>query len=163
MEAVPTAGDTLERVINEDNLGEVGGLVAEDAMKDVHEDVQKHVKRVSRSHKTRSSILSQLWKSRTAQALHLPLSMRSRQPCAQLHPVQLPRLAPRPRGCIRQNRESTLLSKLVSRGIGACFEVGMGVSRSQGWRSMHLGLGRPRLGDQREGQDFDTLREFLSL
>ena len=52
-------------------------------------------------------ILSKLWKSRTAQALHLPLSMRPRQPRARLHPVQLPRLAPRPRGCIR-------LSKLVS-------------------------------------------------
>ena len=41
MEAVPAAGDKLERVINEDKLGEMGGLVAEDAMKDVHEDVQK--------------------------------------------------------------------------------------------------------------------------
>ena len=41
-------------MINEDNLGEMGGLVAEDAMKDVHEDVQKHAKRVSRPHKTRS-------------------------------------------------------------------------------------------------------------
>ena len=43
------------------------------------------------------------------------------------------------------------------------FEMGMGVSRSQDWRSMHLGPGRPRSGDQREGLDFDTLREFLSL
>ena len=45
------------------------------------------------------------------QASHLPLSMRSRQPRARLHPVQLPRLAPRPRGL---NRGSALLSKLVS-------------------------------------------------
>ena len=44
----------LERVIYEDKLGEMGGLVAEDAMKDVHENVQKHAKRVSRRHKTRS-------------------------------------------------------------------------------------------------------------
>ena len=35
MEAAPTAGDFLERVINEDYLGDMGGLVAEDAMKDV--------------------------------------------------------------------------------------------------------------------------------
>ena len=28
MEAVPTAADILDRVINEDNLGEMGGLVA---------------------------------------------------------------------------------------------------------------------------------------
>ena len=48
MEAVPTVGEKLERMINEDNLGEMDGLVAEDAMKDVHEDVQKHAKRVSR-------------------------------------------------------------------------------------------------------------------
>ena len=111
MEAVPTVGDVLERVINEDNFGNMGGLVAEDAMKDVHEDVPKHAKRVSRPHKSRSKarahpwiILSQLWKSRTAQALHLPVSMRSRQPRARLHPVQLLRLAPRPRGGIRLNR-----------------------------------------------------------
>ena len=32
----------------------MGGLVAEDATKDVHEDVQKHAKSVSRPHKTRS-------------------------------------------------------------------------------------------------------------
>ena len=36
------------------NLGEMGGLVAEDATNDLHEDVQKHAKRVSRPHKTRS-------------------------------------------------------------------------------------------------------------
>ena len=47
-------------MINEDNLGEMGGLVVEDAMKDVHEDVQSHA-----------------------------------QHRARLHPVQLPRLAPR--------------------------------------------------------------------
>ena len=52
--AAPTAGEKLERVIIEDHLGEMGGLVAEDAMEDVHEDVQKHAKRVSRPHKTRS-------------------------------------------------------------------------------------------------------------
>ena len=54
VEAAPTAGDIVERVINEDNLGEMDGLVAEDAMKDVHEDVQNHATRVSRPHKTRS-------------------------------------------------------------------------------------------------------------
>ena len=64
MEAVPTAGDILERVINEDNLGEMGGLVAEGAMKDVHEDVPKHAKCVSRPHKTRS-------KARAAPVDHL--------------------------------------------------------------------------------------------
>ena len=32
----------------------MGGFVAEDAMKDVHADVQKHAKRVSCPHKTRS-------------------------------------------------------------------------------------------------------------
>ena len=31
-------------------------------------------------------------------------------------------------------------SVAISRGIGACFELGMGASRSQDWRSMHLGL-----------------------
>ena len=36
------------------NLGEMGGLVAEGATNDLHEDVQKHAKRVSRPHKTRS-------------------------------------------------------------------------------------------------------------
>ena len=106
MEAVPTAGDFLERVINEDNLGEMCGLVAEDAMKDVHEDVQKHAKRVSRPttrlvprHERHPWIIvSQLWKSRTAQTLHLAPA-----PLARLHPVQLLRLALRPRGCIRLN------------------------------------------------------------
>ena len=119
-EDVPTAGDILERVTNEENLGEMGGSVAEDAMKDVHEDVQQHAKRVSRSHKTR-------FNARAAPVDHpesiveephsagrLPLSMRSREPRARLHPMQLPRLAPRPRGCIRLNRGSTLLSKLAS-------------------------------------------------
>ena len=57
-EAAPTAGDILERVLNEDHLGEMGGLVAEDAMEDVHEDVQKHAKRVSRPYKTRSKARS---------------------------------------------------------------------------------------------------------
>ena len=38
MEAAPTAGDTLERVISEDNMGAMG----EGAMK----DVQKHAKRL---------------------------------------------------------------------------------------------------------------------
>ena len=46
MENVPIAADILERVVNEANLGEMGGLVPEDAMKDVHEDVQKHAKPV---------------------------------------------------------------------------------------------------------------------
>ena len=50
MEVVPTAGDILERVINEDNVGEMGGLVVEDAMKDVHEDVQTHAKHRARLH-----------------------------------------------------------------------------------------------------------------
>ena len=54
MEAAPPAGDIFERVINEDNLGEKCGLVAEDAMTDMYEDVQKHAQRVSRPHKTRS-------------------------------------------------------------------------------------------------------------
>ena len=42
MEARPTAGEIHEREINEENMGEMGGFVAEDAMKDVHGDVQKH-------------------------------------------------------------------------------------------------------------------------
>ena len=71
-------------------------------------------------------------------ALHLPLSMRSRQPRERLHPVRLPRLAPRPR-----------LLDILSFGQGVGGQVGVGVSRSQ--------------GDQREGLDFDTLRKFLSL
>ena len=54
MEGAPTAGDIFERVINEDNLGEMGGLERVDEMKDVHEDVRKHAKRVWRPHKTRS-------------------------------------------------------------------------------------------------------------
>ena len=32
----------------------------------------------------------------------------------------------------------------MPRGIGVSFEVGMGVSRSHDWRSMHLGPGHPR-------------------
>ena len=39
MECVPTAGEKLERAMDEDYLGEMGGLFAEDAMKDVHEYV----------------------------------------------------------------------------------------------------------------------------
>ena len=58
MEAAPTAVDMLELVINEDNLGQMGRLVAEDVMKDVHADVQKHAKRVSRPHKTRPKALA---------------------------------------------------------------------------------------------------------
>ena len=111
----------FERVINQHKLGEIGGLVAEDAMKDVHEDVQKHAKAyhahtrlVPRHQRHPWIILGQLWKSRTARSLQLPQSMRSREPRARLHPVQLPRLPPRPRGCIRLNRGSIPLSKLVS-------------------------------------------------
>ena len=44
----------------------MGGLVAEDAMKDVHEDVQKHERHPW-------IILSQLWKSRTVQDIALAL------------------------------------------------------------------------------------------
>ena len=47
VQAAPIAVHILERVINEDNLGDMGGFVAEDAMKDVHADVQKHAKRLS--------------------------------------------------------------------------------------------------------------------
>ena len=53
MEAVPTAGDILERVINEDNLGEMDGLVAD-------EDVQKHALCVSRPHKARTAPVDHL-------------------------------------------------------------------------------------------------------
>ena len=66
VEAVPTVGDIVECVITEDNLGEMGGLVAEDAMKDVHEDVEKHATRLVLRHERHPwIILSQLWKSRT--------------------------------------------------------------------------------------------------
>ena len=37
----------------------------------------------------------------------------------------------------------------IPRGNGACFELGMGASRSQDWRSMHLGL--------------DALAEWISV
>ena len=50
MEAAPTAGDMLERVIKQQKLGDMGGLVEEGR----DEDFQKHAKRVSRPHKTRS-------------------------------------------------------------------------------------------------------------
>ena len=52
MEAVSTAGDVFERVINENILGKMGGFVAEDAMKDVHEDAQKHAKRPLRTRRS---------------------------------------------------------------------------------------------------------------
>ena len=45
----------------------------------------------------RHHILSPLWKSRTARALHQHLSMRSRQPRARLHPVQLPSFGATPK------------------------------------------------------------------
>ena len=80
----------------------MSGLVAEDAIRDVYEDVQ---------HKTRSKapaalvwiIPSPWWKSGTARALHLPLSLRSHHPRL-LHPVPLLCLAPRPRVCNRVKR-----------------------------------------------------------
>ena len=50
----------------------------------------------------------------------------------------------------RRGRSNTITSWVVNhsvampRGIGVCFEVCMGVSRSQDWRSMHLKPGCPR-------------------
>ena len=89
MEAVPTASDKLERVINEDNLEEMGGLVAEDAMKDVHEDVQKHAKRVPRPHRTRS-------KARAAPVDH-PESTVEEPHSADTAPAPKHEIAPAPR------------------------------------------------------------------
>ena len=93
MEAVPTAGGVLERVINEDNLGEMGGLVAEDAMKDVHEDVQKHAKRVSRPQKTRS-------KARAAPVDHLESTV-SESHSAGIAPALEHEITPAPRATPR--------------------------------------------------------------
>ena len=44
-----------------------------------------------------------------------------------------------------QSHDNLVHSSVATpRGIGPCFGVGMGVSRSQDWRSIHLGPGRPR-------------------
>ena len=88
MEAAPTAGDLLKSLINKDNLGEMGGLVAEDAMKDVREDVQKHARCVSRPHKTRS-------KARTAPVDH-PESTVEEPHSAGIAPAPEHEIAPAP-------------------------------------------------------------------
>ena len=185
MEATPTAGDFLERVINEDNLGKMGGLVAVDTVKDVHEDVQKHGKRVSRPHKTRS-------KARAAPVDHLESTVE--EPLsAGIAPAPEHEIAPAPRatppsaaaqieprkfsaveahislpmavGCsISCHSDKACEAKYKHKfgpprsrtitwstaalpfhvALAHVFQVGMGVSRSQDWRSMHLGPGRPR-------------------
>ena len=89
VQAAPIAVDILERVINEDNLGEMGRLVAEDALKDVHADVQKHAKRVSRPHKTRS-------KAPAAPVDH-PESSVKEPHSADIAPAVDHRIAPAPR------------------------------------------------------------------
>ena len=118
MQAAPTASDLLERLINEDNWREMGGFVAEDAIKDVHEDVQTHAKRVSRPHKTRS-------KDRAAPVDH-PGSTVEEPHSAGIAPAPEHEIAPAPRATPpraavssgsapkRLHRGSTLLSKLVS-------------------------------------------------
>ena len=89
MEAALTAGDVLERVINGGNLGGMSGLVAEDAMEDVHEDVQKHAWRVSRPHKSRS-------KARPAPVDH-PESTLEEPHSAGIAPAPEREIAPDPR------------------------------------------------------------------
>ena len=99
----------------------LGCLVAEDAMKDVHEDVQKHAKRVSRSHKTRS-------KARAAPVDH-PESTVEEPHSAGIASALEHEIAPAPRATALSaaassgaapkrlhqiERGSTLLSKLVS-------------------------------------------------
>ena len=189
MEAAPTAGDILKRVINEDNLGEMGGSVAETAMRDVHEDVGKHAQRVSRPHKTRSkapaapvdhpeSIVEEPHRAGIAPAPTTRSRHPSRTKCScrsclvwrlrlnrgstlearvfLRHGRQLLDILPFGQGLeghiqaqvgsAASQSHDNLVNRSVAmpRGIGASFEVGMGVSRSQDWRSMDLGLGRPR-------------------
>ena len=67
--------------------------------------VGAHTRLAPRHQRNPCIILSPLWKSRTARGIApAPQHEIAPAPRARPHLVQLPRLAPRPRGCIRWNR-----------------------------------------------------------
>ena len=128
-------------------------------MKEVHEDVQKHAKR---PHKTRSkarappvdppeSTVEEPHSAGIVLAPEHEISPRATPPDARSSYLLAMAF-----GCSTScnsdeawevkctaapQSQDNLVNRRVAmtRGIGACFELGMGVSRSQDWRSMHLG------------------------